>query len=459
MDVAGSAVGIASLGIQVCQGLLSYYDAWRGYDSDVSSAYDSIDDLSRTLASLKASLNSDELDEEKKSRVKRCLHLCEESLAKLSQKFQKLRKYGQQSGFREKAWTELQRAWYPFRASTLAKLREIVADVLERLKLAVQVLQLDVSTTSQRILKSVAADTNNIVDRTVAIATSVAHVSAQNQQILDQQNSDQFKKIRAWLSPPDPWTSHTAARQRHEPHTGTWLLQSVEYQRWKAGNIHHLWLYGKAGCGKTVLCSTAIEDIRVHCDNSNNTEYATFYFTFSDNQKQSYENLLRSLVAQLGWKEPALSILTQACEKPNASIPGVDELEKLLLACSQSHGELFLLLDALDECPEVGEVRQNVLDGLERLAQEAPNIRMFVTSREVSSVGESMFVTSREVSSVGESMQVLRANIVSAASRSVNADIRRYVSTQLVRDRKLKKLDVTTKYLIENTISQRADGM
>jgi hypothetical protein len=26
MDVAGTAVGIASLGIQVCQGLLSYYD-------------------------------------------------------------------------------------------------------------------------------------------------------------------------------------------------------------------------------------------------------------------------------------------------------------------------------------------------------------------------------------------------------------------------------------------------
>jgi hypothetical protein len=27
MDVAGSAVGITSLGIQTCQGLLSYYNA------------------------------------------------------------------------------------------------------------------------------------------------------------------------------------------------------------------------------------------------------------------------------------------------------------------------------------------------------------------------------------------------------------------------------------------------
>ena len=445
MDAAGSAVGIASLGIEVCQGLLSYYDHWRSYDADVSSTYASIDDLSRTLALLKASADSDELDEEKKDRVKRCLYSCEESLIRLSEKSRKLRKHGQPEGFRKKTRAELQRAWYPFRASTLVKLREIVADVLERLKLAVQVLQLDVSATSQRTLKSVAADTSNLVNRAMAIASSVTHVSAQNQQILDLQQSDQFKKIKAWLSPPDPWTNHAAARLRHEPHTGTWLLQSDRYQRWKAGDIQHLWLNGKTGCGKTVLCSTVVEDIRMYCDSSSNAIYATFYFTFSDNQKQSYENFLRSLVAQLGWKEPGLSLLTQACERLNASIPRVDELEGILISCAQSYDELFLLLDALDECLETNEARQHVLDGLERLAQGAPNSRFFVTSR--------------EVGSVGESMQALGANVLSVASRSVNADIRKYVSTQLARDRKLSKMDVSTKTLVEDTISRRADGM
>jgi len=38
MDVAGSAVGIVSLGIQVCQGLLDYYDSWKGYKTAISSA-------------------------------------------------------------------------------------------------------------------------------------------------------------------------------------------------------------------------------------------------------------------------------------------------------------------------------------------------------------------------------------------------------------------------------------
>jgi hypothetical protein len=445
MDVAGSAVGIASLGIQICQGLLSYYDAWKSFNSDISSTYQSIDDLSRTLISLKASLSNDDLDQEKKDRVKSCIHLCEGSLGKLSQKSQKLRKSGQPEGFRQNAWAELQRTWYPFRASTLAKLREIVAEAREQLKLAVQELQLDVSATSQRILRSVASVTTSIDQRTGAIATSVAHISAQTQQILNLQQSDQFNKIKAWLCASDPWTNHSAARQQHEPHTGVWLLKSDQYRRWKAGDYNYLWLYGKAGCGKTVLCSTVIEDIKAYCDQNSDALYGVFYFTFSDRQKQSYENLIRSLVAQLGWKEPGLSALVQACEKPNASIPGVDELEKILVACIQTYRVAFLMVDALDESPEDYGLRQIMLEGLGRLIHKASNIKMLMTSRELVDVQDSMLT--------------LGAKPVSIAVRPVNMDIQKYVSNQLLRDRKLNNLDATTKALIEDTISRRADGM
>lgn len=64
MDVAGTAVGVASLGIQVCQGLRSYYDDWKTYDADISSTYSTITDLSKTLMILKSTLQQ-EVDEEK----------------------------------------------------------------------------------------------------------------------------------------------------------------------------------------------------------------------------------------------------------------------------------------------------------------------------------------------------------------------------------------------------------
>lgn len=50
-------------------------------------------------------------------------------------------------------------------------------------------------------------------------------------------------------------------------------------------------------------------------------QYAFFYFSFSDGHKQSEDDLLRSLVAQMGWIEPALSMLRQAYETPERSVP------------------------------------------------------------------------------------------------------------------------------------------
>ena len=438
MEVAGSAVGIVSLGIQTCQALFAYYDSWKDYESDISSTTDSIADLSKTLTLLKALLDNGSLDREKGERAKTCLQCCEEGLSKLSRKSQKLRKYKEPVGVRQKAWAELQRSWYPFRTSTLAKLREIVNDVLEQLNMALQVLQLDSSTSSQKTL-------TQVVTRTQTIEASITRLSAQNQCVLDTQQLDLFEKIKDWLSPPNPWSNHASARQRREPQTGTWLLQSDKYQEWKAGKRRHLWLHGKAGCGKTVLCSTLIEDIREHCDASTNSVCGIFYFSFSDYQKQSYESLLRSLVVQLGWRAPTSSMLLQAYAKLNRSLPGIEELEKILLASFESYDDVFLLFAALDECPEGIELRQHVLEGLERLTQRARNVRTLATSR--------------ELLDIRKSMEILRAEPTLIAVNFADADISRYLSAELSRDRKLSRLDSSTKALIENTISQKANGM
>lgn len=107
--------------------------------------------------------------------------------------------------------------------------------------------------------------------------------------------------------------------------SGMSLLRHSQYLAWESGSTRLLWVYGKAGCGKTILCSTAIEDIRTHCQKAINTGHAIFYFSFSDNYKQTYQNLIVSLVVQLGRKEPGLSMIRQAYEKPERRQPGIDE--------------------------------------------------------------------------------------------------------------------------------------
>jgi hypothetical protein len=437
MEVAGSAVGIASLGIQVCQGLLTYYDAWKAYDHDIASTYNVITDLRDTLTILETMLQQ-EGETERVRRVETCVNNCKDALLELDKKRKSLQKYSQPEGLRQRMRAGLQRSWYPFRKDTLDALEATVTDVQERLKLALQVLQLDRDTESQKLVL-------RLLSQTTKQSAFTARTAAQTQRILDAQQSDEFRKIVAWLAPPDPGTNHDTARQRHESQTGDWLLKSSQYQSWKTGVVSHLWMYGKAGCGKTILCSTAIEDIRVTCEQDADTSFAFFYFSFSDERKQSDRDLLRSLVAQLGWREPSLSILRQAYGDAKRSVPGPDELEKILLASIRSCSKVYLLIDALDECPEDLETRQSVLARIERLTQDAPNLRILATSR--------------EMDRIRESMEALIAEPLRVTTHAVDGDIQTYLAKEVSRDRSLCKLSSEMRTLIESTIASQADGM
>jgi hypothetical protein len=437
MEVAGTAVGIASLGIQVCQGLLSYYDSWKSYGSDISSTYNAITDLSKTLILLRTTLQQ-QVDEERAGRVRTCMKDCEDALLALEDKRCSLQKYGQPEGLRQKMRSGLQRSWYPFRKEVLEALETTVSGVQGRLKLALQELQLDIGTESQQLVL-------RLLSQTTTQSDSIAQIGAQNQRILDAQQSDEFRKIVAWLAPPDPGTNHTSARQHHESQTGGWLLQSTQYTNWKTGAVSHLWMYGKAGCGKTILSSTAIEDIRDTCEKDADASHAFFYFSFSDERKQSDGDLLRSLVAQLGWREPGLSMLRKAYEDPKQNVPGPDELEKILLASVRPCARVYLIMDALDECPEDHQARQRVLELIERLTQGASNLKILATSR--------------ELPAIRESMAALGSQPMRIATSDVDADIQRYVANQLSGDRSFRKFRKETLDLIESTIASKADGM
>ncbi|PIB00559.1 Vegetative incompatibility protein HET-E-1 [Cercospora beticola] len=259
------------------------------------------------------------------------------------------------------------------------------------------------------------------------------------------EGAKRFQSIVDWLSPPDPWTNHNSARQLQDPGSGDWLLNSDPYENWKTASDRILWLHGKAGCGKTVLCSTAIEEVKTYCGGRPHAGYAVFYFTFSDSRKQQLVDLLRSLVAQLGWKGPALSLLQQAHDRPNRSPLGLRELEGIVASCFIAYDELFLLLDALDECPEDNDTRHDVFKWLGSVSRGNRTVKVLATSR--------------EVPDIEKGMTKLHATSMPIASDPVNEDIRRYTVSQLEEDHRLSRLDRKTKQLIEDTITNKADGM
>ncbi|KAK1468711.1 hypothetical protein CMEL01_00478 [Colletotrichum melonis] len=101
-------------------------------------------------------------------------------------------------------------------------------------------------------------------------------------------------KIHSWLSAPDPSIDHNKASNLHHDGTGQWFLDTKEYLDWKTNPGSSLWLYGGPGCGKTILSSTIVRDLR-----GSTSICLYFYFTFTNTEKQSLDGAIRSLIEQL----------------------------------------------------------------------------------------------------------------------------------------------------------------
>ena len=75
LGAAASAVGIASLGIQVCQGVLQYYNDWKGYEEDIATVCSTTIGLRESFGLLSSTLECLSLDpnQESKHGVQICL--------------------------------------------------------------------------------------------------------------------------------------------------------------------------------------------------------------------------------------------------------------------------------------------------------------------------------------------------------------------------------------------------
>ncbi|KAF2258195.1 hypothetical protein CC78DRAFT_442173, partial [Lojkania enalia] len=257
-----------------------------------------------------------------------------------------------------------------------------------------------------------------------------------------------LSKIRWWLSAPDPSVNYRKAFKQRQADTGLWFLESEQYTGWKMDAVP-LWLYGIPGCGKTVLSSTILQNVLQHCQDDPAKVTAYFFFDFNDEQKQDPEMMLRSLLCQLSQqsiKIPAsLDTLFSSCENGQRQ-PSVYALLEAVRQLMQEFPQVYVVLDALDECAR----RAEVMDILETMAQwQLQNLHLLVTSRR-----------ERDIESSLEGF-VDEQNRICLQSGQVDKDIQRYVRQRLIDDKNLHKWekDAVIKQEIETALMQGAHGM
>ncbi|KAF5591594.1 ankyrin repeat [Fusarium subglutinans] len=188
--------------------------------------------------------------------------------------------------------------------------------------------------------------------------------------------------ISAWLDPADPSVDHNKAREVCHSGTGRWLLDSPQYITWKSQKNSFLWLKGKSGQGKTILSSTIIEDIR----NSppGNCAILYFYITFADHRKRSLEAILRSLINQLyrsrQESRSPIDALYSKCGD-GSSQATVGQLRYAFRDMLSSPGDIYIVIDALDEYRNRSTQRDELLSWIESLCNGEFKTHLLVTSR------------------------------------------------------------------------------
>ena len=254
-------------------------------------------------------------------------------------------------------------------------------------------------------------------------------------------------KIIEWLAAPDPSTNYNRALRDRNPKTGLWFIESSAFAEWKTTPGSLIWLYGIPGCGKTILSSTILHNVLEECQPKTTSAVLYFYFDFNDAEKERHEKMIRSLVSQLSRcrVDSSLQDLYSSCLNGGRQ-PTFEVLLETLRQMMTSLGDIYVIIDALDECTE----REQLLTDLEEMASwEGVSLHMLATSRRETDIEEALKLLSDE------------SNRISIQSALVNADIRIYTHDRLQNDRKLRRWlrHPEVQLEIEDTLVKKAAGM
>jgi Cdc6-like AAA superfamily ATPase len=281
------------------------------------------------------------------------------------------------------------------------------------------------------------------------VNTTVNEISSRTKNVASLQKQDAMHK---WLSPPDPSTNYNKALQQRQKGTGLWLLQSSLFQKWHRQQHSFLWLYGIPGCGKTILSSTIIEHLM---DTHPDQLLLYFYFDFTDASKQTFDNVLRSLISQLYHKrkdtQKLLDSLFSSCGN-GRSQPTCESLCKVFLQMINQTEEIYIVLDALDECrTRKGPLSEGLLAWIQSLQNlEQRNVHLLVTSRPEHDIEQVL----REVAQSDRDIVPLQSDLI-------KDDIRSYVHTRVRKSDGLKRWRKLPDVLdeIERVLMEKAQGM
>ncbi|KAF2186397.1 hypothetical protein K469DRAFT_526817, partial [Zopfia rhizophila CBS 207.26] len=188
------------------------------------------------------------------------------------------------------------------------------------------------------------------------------------------------RALTEWLSPLNFFVKQADVLGLRVEGTGQWLLESEQFKSWVSGSKKTLWCSGIPGAGKTVLASIVVDHLQKSFP-GDDTGIAFAYCNHQERIKQTPVNLIGSLLKQLAQARPLIYDRLKPLYKKHQNYntcPTLSEISTALRDEIAHYSNVFVIIDALDECPEHNGFRDTLLMELGSLSRY---VKLLVTSR------------------------------------------------------------------------------
>lgn len=194
--------------------------------------------------------------------------------------------------------------------------------------------------------------------------------------------------ILNWLTSTDYGPQQSDFFKRRQQGTGEWFLASEPYLTWLNQGNQTLFCPGIPGAGKTIITSIVINDLLDRFRNEVTVGIAYIYFNFRRNDEQDISHLLASILKQLVQGQSSLPEGIQKLyntHETQRTRPSDDEILQATRSVATTYSQVFVILDALDECQITDARRSKFLSVIFNL-QTATEVNLFATSRPIQDI-------------------------------------------------------------------------
>jgi hypothetical protein len=246
----------------------------------------------------------------------------------------------------------------------------------------------------------------------------------------------------AWLSSADFARQQSDFIGRRQEETGLWFLSSHEFTEWVHGSSQTLFCPGIPGAGKTMMAAIAVD----HLQKTVRTPavgVAYLYCNYKRQAEQTISGLLAAMLKQLVQDQPSFAkplLSMYDLHETQRTRPSFKEISDALQSVLANYSRVYVVIDALDECPDREGIRSQLIDFCYSL-QGQTDLRFMATSRHIPDIVDKF-----------RDMPQLEV-------RASNTDVKRYVIGQTSRLANCIQRDNDLQELIQAKIVDAVDGM